>query len=78
MCYVEAKCSPSDPDCNIIYGSNSKVTITESKETRLAPEYIYINAKICNSRHVFNCKKLVKLQIRPSSLILLIDTSKNR
>jgi hypothetical protein len=33
MCYVEAKCSSSDPDSNIIYGSNSKVTITESKKT---------------------------------------------
>ena len=33
MCYMEGKCSTSDPDCNIIYGSNSKVTVTESKET---------------------------------------------
>ena len=33
MRYVEAKCSTSDPDSNIIYGSNSKVPITESKET---------------------------------------------
>jgi hypothetical protein len=32
-CYVEAKYSTSDPDSNIIYGSNTKVTITESKET---------------------------------------------
>ena len=39
MCYVEAKCSSSDPDSNIIYGSNSKVTITKSKKTWLAPEY---------------------------------------
>ena len=30
MCYVEAKGSTSDPDSNIVYGSNSKVTITES------------------------------------------------
>ena len=29
----EAKCSSSDPDSNIIYGSNSKVTITKSKKT---------------------------------------------
>jgi len=29
MCYVEAKDSKSDPDSNIIYGSNSKVTITK-------------------------------------------------
>ena len=33
MCYVEAKCSSSDPDINIIYGSNSKDTITKSKKT---------------------------------------------
>jgi hypothetical protein len=31
MCYVEAKCSTSDPDSNIIYGSNSEVAITKSK-----------------------------------------------
>ena len=45
MCYVEAKYSSSDPDSNIIYGSNSKVTITKSKKTWLAPEYIYTNEK---------------------------------
>ena len=33
MCYVEAKYSPSDPDSNIIYGSNSKITIIKSKKT---------------------------------------------
>ena len=33
MCYEEAKCSTSDPDNNIMYGSNSKVIITKSKET---------------------------------------------
>ena len=33
MRYVEAKHSKSDPDSNIIYGSNSKVTIAKSKET---------------------------------------------
>ena len=32
MCHVEAKGSTSDTD-NIIYGSNSKVTITESNKT---------------------------------------------
>ena len=30
---VEAKGSTSDPDTNIIYGSNSKVTITKSNNT---------------------------------------------
>ena len=61
MCYVEAKCSPSDPDSNIIYSSSSKVTMTKSKKTWLTPKYTYTNAKICNSRHMFNCKELSKL-----------------
>jgi len=38
----------------------------------------YTNAKIYNSRHMFNCKKLSKLQIRPPTLILLITTSQDR
>jgi hypothetical protein len=46
MCYVEAKCSTRVPDNNIIYGSNSKVTIAKSKELQLASKYIYTNAKI--------------------------------
>ena len=33
MSYVEAKHSTSDPDSNIIYGSNSEVTTTKSKQT---------------------------------------------
>ena len=33
MCCVEAKGSTRDPDSNIIYGSNSKVTITKSNKT---------------------------------------------
>jgi len=33
MCYVEAKGSTSDPDSNIIYGSNSKATVTKSNKT---------------------------------------------
>ena len=33
MCYVEAKGSTSDPDSNIIYGINSKVTTTQSNNT---------------------------------------------
>ena len=40
--------------------------------------YIHTTAKICNSWHVFNCKKLFKLQIRPPSIILLITTSQDR
>ena len=78
MRYVEAKGSTSDPDSNTIYWSNSKVTITKSNNTQLAPRYIYTNAKICSSWHMFNCKKLFKLQIRPQSLILLIAASQDR
>jgi len=33
MCYVEAIGNAIDPDSNIIYGSNSKVTITKSNKT---------------------------------------------
>jgi len=33
ICHVEAKGSTSDPDSNIIYGSNSEVTMTESSKT---------------------------------------------
>jgi hypothetical protein len=40
MRYVEVKHSASDPDSNIIYGSNSKVTITKSKETWPAAKYM--------------------------------------
>ena len=75
MCYVEAKDSTSDPDSNIIYGSNSKATTTKSNKTQTAPQYIYTYAKICNSWDMFSRKKLFKLQIRPPSLILLITAS---
>jgi hypothetical protein len=40
--------------------------------------YIHTNAKICNFWHMFNCKKLSQLQIRPTSLILLITKSQDR
>jgi len=66
-----------DDDDDDNNNNNSKVIITKSKKT-LAPEYIYTTAKICNSWHMFNCKKLFKLRIRPPSLILLITTSRNR
>jgi len=33
MCYVEAKGSTSDPDSNIIYGSDYKVTVTDCNKT---------------------------------------------
>ena len=41
MCYVKAKGSTSDPDSNIVYVSNSQVTITEFNKTKLAPKYIH-------------------------------------
>ena len=78
MRHVEAKGSTSDSDSNIIYWSNSKVTVTKSNNTQLAPQYIYTITKICNSWHMFNCKKLFKLQIKPPSLILLTTTSQDR
>jgi len=45
MCYVEANGSTSDPDSNIIYGSNSKVTIIKSNKTWIKSECIYANEK---------------------------------
>ena len=33
MNYVEAKSSTSDPVSNVVYGSNSKVTIAKSNKT---------------------------------------------
>ena len=42
---MEAKGSTSDPDSNIIYRSNSKVTIAKSNNTQPAPQYIYTAEK---------------------------------
>jgi len=53
-------------------------SLSQSLTRQLAPQYIYTTAKIYNSWHMFNCKKLYKLQIRPLSLILLITTSQDR
>jgi hypothetical protein len=53
-------------------------SLPQSLTRQLAPEYIYTTTEICNSWHMFNCKKLFKLQIRPPSLILLITTSQDR
>jgi len=33
MRYLEAKGSTSDPNSNVIYGSNYKVTVTKSNKT---------------------------------------------
>jgi hypothetical protein len=41
--------------------NNNNNNITKSKETWPASKNIYTNAKICNSWHMFNCKKLSKL-----------------
>ena len=46
MCPVEAKGSTSDPDSNIFYGSNSKVTITKPNKTELTPEYIQLQKSV--------------------------------
>ena len=53
-------------------------SLSQSLTRQLAPQYIYTAAKICISWHMFNCKKLFKLQIRPPSLILLITASQDR
>jgi len=55
----------------LVWGNTGrKRTVTRGKaiiiiiiiiKTWLAPEYIYTNAKICNSRHMFNCKTLSEL-----------------
>jgi len=53
-------------------------SLSQSLTRQPAPEYIHTTAKICNSLHMFNCKNLFKLQIRPPRLILLITTPQNR
>ena len=57
-------------------------SLTQSlKRLNLHPNtyiHIYTNAKICNSWYLFNCKEIFKLQIRPSSLILLIIISQDK
>ena len=73
-----SKCSRSDPDSNIIYGSNSKVTIASLTRLNLHPNTYIQMKKIYNSWHMFSCRKLFKLQIRSPSLILLITTIQDR
>ena len=49
MCYVEGKYSSNDSDSNIIYGSNSKVTITSLQRLGLHPntyEYIQMQKSV--------------------------------
>ena len=36
-------------------------SLSQSLKRQPASKYIYTNAKICNSWHVFDCKKLSKL-----------------
>ena len=52
--------------------------IPKSNKTTCTRIHIYTTVKICSSWHMFNCKKLFKLQIRQPSLILLISTSQDR
>jgi len=61
MCYVEVKCSSSDPDSNIIDGSNFKVTITKSKRLNLRPNTYIEMQKSVILLYMFNCKELFKL-----------------
>ena len=75
---MEAKGSTSDSDSNIIYGNKPKVTITKSNKNSPVTEYIYTTENFYNSWHIFNYKKLLKLLIRPPSLILFITTSQYR
>jgi len=47
MRYVETKHTTIDPDSTIIYGSNSKVTITKSKGLNLHPNtYIQMQKSV--------------------------------
>ena len=47
MCYVEAKRSSSDPDSNIIYGSNSKSLLQSLKRLNLHPNtYIQMQKSV--------------------------------
>ena len=47
-------------------------SLSQSLKRQPASEYVQTNAKICNSWNMFNCEKLLKLQIRPPRLFLLI------
>ena len=80
MCYVEAKGSTSDPDSNIKYGSNSKATITKSNKTSRLNLHPNTYTKLQKSviLDTWSIVRKFKLQIRPSSLILLITTSQDR
>ena len=51
---------------------------SQSLKRQLASKYIHTNAKTCNSWHMFNCKKLSKLEIRPPRLLLLTIKSQER
>jgi hypothetical protein len=59
MCYAELKRNSSDPDSNIIYGNNPKVTITKSKRLNLHPNtHIYCMYNRKYSLDIYNCKNL--------------------
>ena len=56
------------------WGENSIATTTTITTTTI----IIITAKVRNSWHMVNCKKVFDLQIRPPSLILLITISQDK
>jgi len=49
------------PDSNIMYGSNSKVTVTNTNKSKLATYYVYITAKVCNSSHIRYLRNILLL-----------------
>jgi len=51
---------------------------SQSPKSQLASQYMYTTVRICNTWHIFNCKKLSKLKISLSRLILLIAKSRDR
>jgi len=62
----------------IVISSTGVIPKSLSQSVTRLDLHVYRNAKVCKSWHMFNCKKLFKLQIRPPSLILLITTSRDR
>jgi len=49
------------PDSNIMYGSNSKVTVTNTNKSKLATFYVHITAKVCNSSHIYYLRNILLL-----------------
>jgi len=49
------------PDSNIMYGSNSKVTVTNTNKSKLTTYYVHITAKVCNSSHIHYLRNILLL-----------------